>query len=75
MRPPHPESAHLGQHNTSGSCSQSPQLLRNEIHWCDGIYNPLFTAIKHLSDCACGPQVVKVTAHRGIALRKPVITQ
>lgn len=50
------------------------KLLRNEIKWWDGIYNPIFTTAKHLSDCACGPQVVKVTVCSGIMLREPVIS-
>jgi len=64
------------EHNTSGSRSHVPhKLLRNEIKWWDGIYNPTFTTAKHLSDCACGPQVVKVTVCRSITLKKPVISE
>lgn len=65
-----PESAHLQwtawtQHIWKPFTGPT-QLLRNEIKWWDGIYNAVFTTAKHLSDCACAPQVVKRTTRRGI---------
>lgn len=40
----------------------------------DGIYSPIFTATKHLSDRVRGPQLVKVGACQGIRFKMPVIS-